>query len=139
MYSGFCSFYFNDPSSSALYTLSLHDALPIYAPFGGEIDEDRVTLLKFGGESFRCKFLPASTGSCWVGDCCRVLKFIADEIISASDCEQEHEQEDETAGLGRSQRCEKGTFHPAGDAEDEKKGACPDKGSNAALSAEHRK
>src|SRR5438067_6860906 len=27
-----CVFFFNDPATSEIYTLSLHDALPIYAP-----------------------------------------------------------------------------------------------------------
>src|SRR5687768_17926115 len=32
MLNGFClSFFFNDPATTEIYTLSLHDALPIYA------------------------------------------------------------------------------------------------------------
>src|SRR5947208_16322833 len=95
-------------------------------------------LMQYRSVTYLCNLLPSYRGSCWYDDRGCVQKFIANEIISASDCEQENEQEHETAGLGRSQRCVKGTFHPAGDAEDEKKRACPDQGRNAALSAEHR-
>src|SRR2546422_3987974 len=31
----FCFFFFNDTATTEIYTLSLHDALPIWAPSGG--------------------------------------------------------------------------------------------------------
>ena len=31
-----CCFFFNDPATTEIYTLSLHDALPIYAVHKGE-------------------------------------------------------------------------------------------------------
>ena len=107
------------------------------APFCGEIDEDRVTLLKFGGEPFGSKFFPASTGSCRVGDRGRALKLIADEINPAADYEREHEHEDEESRQRGSNRRDEGAFHPASDTQDKEEGTRPDQGSNAALSAEH--
>src|SRR3712207_6858870 len=34
-----CFFFFNDTATTEIYTLSLHDALPIYLPFGVELEE----------------------------------------------------------------------------------------------------
>src|SRR5690349_23815394 len=37
-------FFFNDTATTEIYTLSLHDALPIYVLRGGEVREKRVAL-----------------------------------------------------------------------------------------------
>src|SRR3712207_7404899 len=34
-----CFFFFNDPATTEIYTLSLHDALPIYHRAAGEVEE----------------------------------------------------------------------------------------------------
>src|SRR5438876_8313962 len=31
-------FFFNDPATTEIYTLSLHDALPIFTPLGADLD-----------------------------------------------------------------------------------------------------
>src|SRR5215207_3228744 len=43
--SSFCSFFFNDTATTEIYTLSLHDALPIYL-VDRERDERRAVLLR---------------------------------------------------------------------------------------------
>src|SRR5256885_806537 len=37
----FCLFFFNDTATTEIYTLSLHDALPIYEATGKLLDEDK--------------------------------------------------------------------------------------------------
>src|SRR2546423_5003520 len=37
----FCFFFFNDPAPTEIYTLSLHDALPICRPLGQSAGADR--------------------------------------------------------------------------------------------------
>src|SRR3712207_8939751 len=46
-----CFFFFNDTATTEIYTLSLHDALPIYFPedFLLVIDESHVTVPQIGG------------------------------------------------------------------------------------------
>src|SRR5438132_8399989 len=42
----FLLFFFNDTATTEIYTLSLHDALPIYAPRGSSLDSARFAWLK---------------------------------------------------------------------------------------------
>src|SRR3989454_4257946 len=46
----FSFFFFNDTATTEIYTLSLHDALPIY-PYGLERNRDQIEL--FAAEAFR--------------------------------------------------------------------------------------
>src|SRR5439155_23861222 len=48
----FILFFFNDPPTTSIYTLSLHDALPIFARFG--VEKCGVTLCG-AGEAVRSK------------------------------------------------------------------------------------
>src|SRR6266496_6664929 len=43
----FCFFFFNDTATTEIYTLSLHDALPIYEPL--DVDEPPGVLLSHDG------------------------------------------------------------------------------------------
>src|SRR3712207_7286667 len=42
----FCFFFFNDTATTEIYTLSLHDALPIYREFEGEYILDGISIRK---------------------------------------------------------------------------------------------
>src|SRR5436190_24190469 len=51
-------FFFNDTATTEIYTLSLHDALPISERFGAEFVTDDVTKVDFSEQPLRV----------WVGD-----------------------------------------------------------------------
>src|SRR5437867_10076747 len=43
------SFFFNDPATTEIYTLSLHDALPIFLKFGGHLRQSRRANVRWKG------------------------------------------------------------------------------------------
>src|SRR5205814_3866552 len=58
----FCLFFFNDTATTEIYTLSLHDALPIYFRQIVEVRENAVGVLVAIVESFFGELLIAVTG-----------------------------------------------------------------------------
>src|SRR5437773_6215693 len=104
-------------------------------PRGGEIDKDSPTLLQFGLQAFGRERLPVTSylriyGSNFCG-----LKFVADEINTAPDHEQQHEHEhDDSLHSWRCWQNER-AFHPARDTNHKQETARPDRSFQAALRA----
>ena len=97
-----------------------------------------MTLIELGLQTFRREWQPIALQRLCDVDLGRA-KFVADKIKATRDYEHEHEHEHDGAlgdGCGRNHER---AFHPAGDADNEKKTARPNRAVNAALCAEHVK